>query len=64
MVARLSEAVFGIDEILAKAKLAGTYKIIAQEIEGMDIDGLRVLSDKIKARENSAVTCSRITIII
>ena len=55
MAERLNKAASGIDEMLANAKSVGSAKVIAQELEGMNIEGLRILSDRIKNRERSAV---------
>jgi alanyl-tRNA synthetase len=55
MTARLNEAASGIDVILAKAKVIGSAKVIVRETEDMNIESLRVLSDRIKDRECSAV---------
>ena len=55
MAERLSKAASGVDEMLAKAKSVGGVKIIAETVEGMNIEGLRILSDKIKNKERSTV---------
>lgn len=55
MSERLNKAASEIGGILAKAKSAGGAKVIAQDLDGMNIEGLRLLSDKIKAKESSAV---------
>ncbi|MFA5142751.1 MAG: alanine--tRNA ligase [Candidatus Omnitrophota bacterium] len=55
MTARLEEASAGIDGILAGAKAAGGAKIIVKRLEGMNIESLRVLADRIKTKEGSAV---------
>ncbi|MDO8525150.1 MAG: alanine--tRNA ligase [Candidatus Omnitrophota bacterium] len=55
MARRLNKAVSGIDGFLSGAKTAGSVKVVARALEDMNIEGLRSLSDKIKARESSAV---------
>ncbi|MDD5428021.1 MAG: alanine--tRNA ligase [Candidatus Omnitrophica bacterium] len=51
---RLDKAASGIDGLLAKAKNAGGVKIVAEAIEDLNAEGLRALSDMIKAKENLA----------
>ncbi len=55
MAERLNAAAAGIDGILAKSKSAGGAKIVAWALEGIDIEGLRSLSDRIKTKAPSAV---------
>ena len=55
MVEKLNKAVLGMDAILAKAVSAGGSKIIVETLGDMNVEGLRSLSDKIKAKESSAV---------
>ena len=52
---RLNEEIAKLDLLIAKGKTAGGSKIITDIIEGIDIEGLRTLSDKIRLKEKSAV---------
>jgi alanyl-tRNA synthetase len=52
--ARLKEEIAKVDAFVAKAKNFGSSKIIAEIIDDINIEGLRVLSDKIKEKAVSA----------
>ncbi|MDD3906003.1 MAG: alanine--tRNA ligase [Candidatus Omnitrophica bacterium] len=55
MGAVLQENAARIDSFLAGAKTVGQIKIIAETIDGINIEGLRSLSDRIKSKEASSV---------
>ena len=52
---RLNEEIANLDSLIAKGKTIVNTKVITQIIDGIDIDGLRTLSDKIRLKEKSAV---------
>lgn len=52
---RLNKAASGIDELLSRAKSCTGVKVVAEIIDGMNVDGLRSLSDRIKSKESSVV---------
>jgi alanyl-tRNA synthetase len=51
---RLNEELAKLDSIIAKARPAGSSKVIVETIGNIDIDGLRTISDKIRLKEKSA----------
>jgi len=51
--ARLNEEISKLDTILARSAQAADTKIVAEIIDGVDIDALRVLSDKMRAKAAS-----------
>lgn len=55
MGAVLQENAARIDSFLAGAKTVGQIKIIIETIDGINIEGLRSLSDRIKSKEASSV---------
>ena len=52
---RLKEEMANIDAMIARAKICGSSKVIAETINDINMDGLRILSDKIKEKEKSAL---------
>ncbi|MCX5686119.1 MAG: alanine--tRNA ligase, partial [Candidatus Omnitrophica bacterium] len=55
MNARLKEDAGKLDIFIARAKVFGGARVIAEIIEGINMEGLRALSDKIKEKEKSVV---------
>ena len=55
MGSRLKEEIGKVDSFIANGRTLGGAKIITEVIDNVSIDGLRVLSDKIKEKEKSAV---------
>lgn len=55
MQARTKEALSDIDAIISRSKVAGVSKIIADVVKDVDMECLRILSDKIRSREKSIV---------
>lgn len=53
--ARLKEEIAGIDVTISNAKVFGASKVVTGIIDDMNMDGLRILSDKIKQKEKSVV---------
>ena len=54
-IARLNEEIAKIDLLIAKALTFGNTKVITAMIDDLDMDGLRVLSDKIRSKTPSAL---------
>ncbi|MDP3804886.1 MAG: DHHA1 domain-containing protein, partial [Candidatus Omnitrophota bacterium] len=52
---RIKEEVEKIDALIAKARVFGSVKMIAEIVKNMNMEGLRVLSDKIRGKERSAI---------
>ena len=52
---RLKEEALRLDTFIANAKISGSVKVIAETIDEINMEGLRVLSDKIREKEKSAV---------
>lgn len=52
---RLEEEIHKIDLFISRARTAGNFKVIAENIDGMSIEGLRALVDNIRSKESSAV---------
>jgi alanyl-tRNA synthetase len=53
--ARLNEEIAKIDILIGKAITLGNTKVITETIDNLNMDGLKVLSDKIKSKASSAV---------
>lgn len=53
--ARLNEEMTKIDLLVSKAPVFGDTKVITAMINGLNMDGLRVLSDKIRSKAPSAL---------
>ena len=53
--ARLSDELIAIDSLIAKGKTLGQTKVVAEVVGDLDIAGLRILSDRIRQKEKSAV---------
>jgi alanyl-tRNA synthetase len=51
----LNEKIAGLDSILAGAKEYGGIKVIIKTIEGLDMEGIRTLSDKMMMKEPRSV---------
>lgn len=52
---RLKEEIARIEQIIKNSKSIGKSKVVIEMIEDMDMEGLRILSDKIRESEKSAV---------
>ncbi len=55
MQVKVSAEIEKIDALLSRAKAAGAAKVFTEIIDGLNAEGLRTLSDKIKEKEKSAV---------
>ncbi|MCX5680148.1 MAG: alanine--tRNA ligase [Candidatus Omnitrophica bacterium] len=55
MQIRTKEELLKIDSIIARSKAVGASKIVAEMVENVDIECLRVLSDGMRTRERSIV---------
>jgi len=55
MGSKLQEQIKKIEDFIVRAKTVGGVKIIVETIDGINIEGLRALSDRIKAKEKSAI---------
>ncbi|MCX5666158.1 MAG: alanine--tRNA ligase-related protein, partial [Candidatus Omnitrophica bacterium] len=53
--ARLNEEIANIDKLLAKAAAFGETKMVTAIIKGLNMEGLRVLSDKIRLKAPSSL---------
>jgi len=53
--ARLNEEIAKIDTLIDKASVLGNTKVVTAIINGLGMDGLRILSDKIRSKTPSAV---------
>jgi alanyl-tRNA synthetase len=53
--ARLNEEIAKIDAFIAEAPISGNTKVVIKIINNLNMDGLRVLSDKIKSKAASAL---------
>ena len=53
--ARLKKELENIDAILGRAKITGQCKVVIENIKDMNMEGLRILSDRIKDKEKSVV---------
>lgn len=54
--ARLNEEIAKIDLLIARAQTFGNTKVLTATIEGLNMDSLRILSDKIRSKVPSALT--------
>lgn len=52
---KFKEAAASVDEMVAKAKVFGDVRVIAEVVNGLNMDGLRMLSDKIKEKTKPSV---------
>ncbi len=55
MASKLEDEIAKIDSFIGRAKAAGGAKVVFEHIDGIGIEGLRALVDKIKEKEKSAV---------
>jgi alanyl-tRNA synthetase len=53
--ARLSEEITKIDLLIARAQIFGNTKVVTAMINGLNMEGLRVLSDRIRSKTPSAL---------
>ena len=55
MARKLEDEAAKIDSFLGRAKLTGAAKVVIEHIDGIGIEGLRALTDRIKEKERSVV---------
>lgn len=55
MEARLAKEIANIDSLITKARSFGSSKVVSADIDGLNIENLRILSDRIRQKESSAV---------
>ena len=55
MEARLNEEIASIDSLIARAKSFGSSKVVSANMDGLNIENLRILSDRIRQKEKSAI---------
>jgi len=55
MQIKIKEELSKIDAIIARSKTAGASKVVAEIVKGVDMEGLRILSDGMRAKEKSIV---------
>jgi len=56
MDTRIKEESAKIDSYISRAKIAAGSKVLVEVIDGINMEGLRILSDKIREREKSIVS--------
>lgn len=55
MAGKLSKAASGLDDIIARGKVTGGVRVIVELFDDLDVDSLRIMGDRIRAKEASAV---------